>query len=113
MPLGSRYSANSTGGVTYGNNVLYSIITLAAQEISGVASLAGKGVLADTFDGVVNVDVFINVTNKVCCTEVAFRVQENIKRSVDSMTNYKTGTVNVNVMGLVFDGEGELEPSGL
>ena len=33
-----------SSGVTYGHNVLRSIIRLAAQEISGVESVCGRGV---------------------------------------------------------------------
>jgi len=84
--------------------VLLSIITHAVREISGVSSLAGKGARADIFDGkTANIDVFINVEVKVCCTDVAYRVQENIKNAVETMTEYKTGVININIMGLTFD----------
>ncbi|MCL2798554.1 MAG: Asp23/Gls24 family envelope stress response protein [Firmicutes bacterium] len=104
MALRSRYNANSTGDVTYGNKVLLSIISFAVREISGVTSLAGKGARADVFGGkTANIDIFINVDAKVCCTDVAFRVQENVKSAVETMTEFKTGVINVNIMGLSFD----------
>ncbi len=103
MPLGSRYSANSQGYIKYGNKELLSIIKLAAREIAGVAGLAGKGARTFVSGNTVSVDVYLNITAKVSCTDVAFRVQENIKRSVETMTSYKTGIVNVNIMGVVFD----------
>jgi uncharacterized alkaline shock family protein YloU len=103
LPIGSRYGVNSTGRVTYGNKVLFSIISLAVEEITGVAGLFGKGIRVDVNNRVVSVDVYITVTAKVSCTDVAFRVQENVKRSVESMTEYKTDIVNVNIMGLTFD----------
>ena len=34
--------------------------------------------------------------------DVAFRVQENIKSSVESMTEYKVEAVNVHVVGVNF-----------
>ena len=37
------------------------------------------------------------------CADIAFNVQENIKRSIESMTNLKTGTINVNILGVSFD----------
>ena len=94
MPFKSRYNADFTGKVNYGHKVIVSIISLAAQEIRGVAGLQG-----DT----INIDVYIDVIIGFSCAEVAYRVQENVKRSVESMTNLKTGTVNVNVLGVCFD----------
>ena len=35
--------------------------------------------------------------------DVAFRVQENIKSSIESMTDFKAEQINVNVTGVVFD----------
>ena len=104
MALRSRYNANSTGDVTYGNKVLLSIVVFAVREISGVTSLAGKGARAEVMGGkIANIDVFINVDTKVCCTDVAFRVQENVKNAVETMTEYKIGAINVNIMGLSFE----------
>lgn len=95
-------NSNSSGGVTYGNNVLLSMIRLAAQEISGVGSLQGKGVKIDVVGNVVNVDVSINVYYGVSCSDVAFRIQNNIKRNLETSTTYKAGKINVNVVGVEF-----------
>ena len=100
MPLKSRYNANFTGDVTYGRDLIASIIRLAVQEISGVASLQGKGVCTEMTGNEVNVDVFVSVEFGVSCSDVAFRVQENIKRSVETMSKYKVGVINVNILGI-------------
>lgn len=100
MPLKSRYNANFTGDVTYGYNVLSSIIILAVQEIKGVAALSGKGLRTRMIGLTVNVDIFIDVAFGVSCSDVAYRVQENIKRSVETMTEYKVGVININILGL-------------
>lgn len=105
MPLKSRFNTNSTGDVNYGHNVVLSIISLAAQEINGVASLEGKGVRTDYIGDTINVEVYLTVNIGVRCSDVAFRVQENIKRSVETSTKYKVGTVNVNVLGVMFQTE--------
>lgn len=102
MPFKSRYNSDSTGEVSYGHNVVTSIVALAAQEIKGVSGLQGKGIRTETIAGTINVDVFIDVCIGVKCADVAFRVQENIKRSVETMTKYKVGVVNVNIMGVSF-----------
>ncbi len=103
MPFKSRYNADFTGKVNYGHKVVVSIISLAAMEIRGVAGLRGKGIRTDMNGDTINVDVYIDVMIGFSCAEVAYRVQENIKRIVESMTSYKAGTVNVNVLGVCFD----------
>ena len=100
MPLKSRYNANFTGDVTYGRELISSIIRLAVQEINGVASLQGKGIRTEMTGGEVSVDVFVTVEFGVSCSDVAFRVQENVKRSVETMSKYKVGVVNVNILGI-------------
>ena len=107
MPFKSRFNSNFTGDVTYGHNVLMFIVSLAAQEIKGVVGLQGKGIRTETIANTINVDVFINVEIGVKCSDVAFRVQENIKRSVETMTSFKVGVVNVNIMGISFDDKNE------
>lgn len=106
MPLRPRYNSNFSGEVNYGHNVVVKIVSLAVQEIKGVTTLQGKKVRTEVSGDTINVDVYINVAFGVSCSDVAFRVQENIKRSVESMTSYKVGTVNVNILGVEFnDGE--------
>lgn len=100
MPIKNRYNTNFTGNINYGRNLVSSIIVLAVQEINGVSSLQGKGIRTEMIGNTVNVDVFINVEFGVSCSDVAFRVQENIKRSVETMSKYKVGVVNVNILGL-------------
>jgi len=96
-----------SGDTVYGRKVINSIIALAAKEISGVAGLVGKGFRTE-FSGIrVDVDVYVNVCDGVNCPEVAFRVQENIKRNVESMTAFKVGAINVNILGVMFKGESE------
>lgn len=91
-----------SGDVTYGNHVLLSIIKLATQEISGVGSLQGKGVKMEVVGNTVNVAVNINVYYGVSCSDVAFRIQNNIKRSIETSTTFKVGRIDVNVLGVEF-----------
>ena len=107
MPFKSRFNSDFTGEVTYGHNVVMSIVGLAAQENKGVVGLQGKGIRTETIGNTINVDVFVNVEFGVKCSDVAFRVQENIKRSVETMTSFKVGVVNVNIMGVSFEEKNE------
>lgn len=105
--------------VTYKKKVIFSIVSLATQEINGIASISrnytsmvkglvnkkyNKGIIID-FDknGKVNISVFVNVKFGYPVKDVAFRVQENIKQSVESMTEYKVGLINVNVVSVTFN----------
>ena len=111
------------GSVSYKQHVVLSIVKLATQEISGVASLSAvgvptlkrmffknyqRGIMIDFVDNNVYVDVFINVLFGYSVKDVAFRVQENIKSSIESMTEFKVDTINVNVMGVVFSASDEV-----
>ena len=104
--------------VTYKKKVVVSIVSLATQEINGIASISrnsvsplksilnkniNRGIIVD-FDqnDRVSISVFVNVKFGYSVKDVAFRVQENIKSSVESMTEYKVSAVNVEVVGVTF-----------
>lgn len=98
-----QYSSDFVGNINYGAKVIDSIISLATLEIRGIESLQGKKVNIEKNGDILNIDVFVKVSYTVACSEVACKVQENIKRSVESMTNYKTNVINVNVLSVSFD----------
>ena len=106
--------------VTYKKNVVISIVSLATQEIYGVASISrnsvsviksalskhiNRGIIVDFENNNNNamIDVFVNVKFGYSVKDVAFRVQENIKSSVESMTEFKVTAVNVHVVGVTFN----------
>ena len=112
-------TSNSKGVVTYNKNILLSIINLAAKEISGVASLCSnfsgsflkkffsnnyyEGVkVTHSKDGII-VDVYLNVYANYRVTDVAFKVQENIKNSILSMVDTSIHSINVRVMNVEFN----------
>ena len=104
--------------VTYKKNVVISIVSLATQEINGIASISrnsvsaiksalskniNRGIIVEfDKDNKVTIDVFVNVKFGYSVKDVAFRVQENIKQSVESMTEYKIANINVQVVGVTF-----------
>ena len=107
----------SKDNVTYKKNVVMSIVSLATQEINGVASLSrnavsgiksafskniNRGIIINFEDNKAHIDVFINVVFGYSVRDVSFRVQENIKSSVESMTEFKVGSVNVHIVGVKF-----------
>lgn len=103
--------------LTYKKNVVMSIVSLAAQEINGVSSISrssvsllksalskniSRGIVIDFDENVVHIDVYLNLKFGYSVKDVAFRVQENIKSSVESMTEYKVGKVNVHIVSVNF-----------
>ena len=105
--------------ITYRKKVIFSIVSLATQEINGVDSISrnsvsvfkrafdknmNKGIIV-TYDKnhKVNIDVFINVKFGYSVKDVSFRVQENIKQSIESMTEDKVGQINVHIVGVIFN----------
>lgn len=109
------------GSVSYKKSVVLSVINLSTKEISGVASFnAGvsffkrlfsknysHGVRLEYDQNKVYIDVFLNIYFGFSVNDVAFKVQENIKKSVESMTEFKVEVVNVHVLGVVFDPDQE------
>lgn len=106
------------GSVSYKRNVVLSIVNLATQEINGIAGLSGdgvgtlkkvfdknyhKGVIIEFVENSVYVDVYVNVLFGYSVKDVAFRVQENVKSSIESMTEFKVDAINVHVCGVVFN----------
>ena len=109
--------------LSYKRNVVFSIVNLATQEINGIAGLSvegvnsfkkvfdknyHKGVLIEFVENSVYVDVYVNVLFGYSVKDVAFRVQENVKSSIESMTDFKVEKINVHVMGVVFNAGDEI-----
>ena len=100
--MSAKRSNLFSSGITYGHNVLRSIIRLAAQEISGVESVCGRGVRCYIVDDTIDADVYIEVNSEGSCSDIAYKVQNNIKKLVETMTNYKMGVINVNIISVKF-----------
>ncbi len=113
-----QMNSSGHGRVSYNKAILLSIINLSAKEISGVASLCanfggfslGKVFSSNYYEGVkiaqtkdgLNIDVYINVYSNYNVSDVACRVQENIKNSIISMTEMPVKNINVHVLGVEF-----------
>ena len=113
----SNIKKQAKGNVTYGSNIVLSVINLATKEIAGVSSIVTKfsstlkrwfsnnyyeGVKVTYNKNAMNVDVYINVCFGYNVTEVAYRVQENIKNSLSGMIDIKINCINVHVLGVEF-----------
>lgn len=108
------------GKVSYQRSVVMQIIDLACKEIAGVASFAvgvksairgvvskrfKKGIYLNFTEDGIETTVYLNALFGHSVSEVAYRVQENIKKSVESMTEYKMKKINVIIVGVSFQAE--------
>lgn len=123
MSLIDRNVNNTKGNVTCNKNILLSVINLAAKEISGVSSLSNdfgsaikKWFSNNYYEGVkisydnqdnMTVDVYLNVIYGYNVSEIAYRVQENIKNSLSAMIDIDINKINVHVLDVEFPKEEE------
>ena len=107
----------SNDGIKIANDVVAVIAGVAVSEVPGVASMAGgfaggisevlsgkknlsKGIKVDTDEKEVKIDVNIIVEYGARIPDVAFEIQNKVKKSVESMTGLKVEEVNVHVQGV-------------
>ena len=115
-----KVSLHKGGKVSYKRSVVIQIIELAAKEIAGVASFAVnaksaiKGIVSKKYKKGIDLNfteegiettVYLNALFGHSVSDVAYRVQENIKKSVESMTEYKVLKINVIIVGVAFQAE--------
>ncbi|MBQ8908910.1 MAG: Asp23/Gls24 family envelope stress response protein [Clostridia bacterium] len=116
----TKTTLQKKGKVEIDRDILLSIINLAAKEINGVESLTNEElpllrrmskkksegvVIKFDVNGTLNVDVYIRVYIGYSVPDIAYRVQENIKNSLNSMVGIKPGKINVHVCGVAVDEE--------
>ena len=108
---------NSNDGIKIANDVIAVIAGVAVSEVPGVASMSGgfaggitevlsgkknlsKGIKVDSDEKEVKIDVNIIVEYGSRIPDVAFEIQNRVKKSVENMTGLKVAEVNVHVQGV-------------
>lgn len=120
-----RTEYNEIGAIRIADEVVGIIAGLAATEISGVTGMSGglvggiaellgkknlsKGVKVEVGEREAAVDLFIIVEYGVKIPDVALKVQENVKRAIESMTGLDVVEVNIHVQGVGFAPENKEE----
>ena len=116
------------GTIRIADDVVAFIAGLAATEVDGVSAMSGgfaggiaevlgrrnlsKGVKVEVGAEEAKVDLHIVVKYGVRIPDVAWGIQENVKRAIEQMTGLRVLQVNVHVQGVSFpakekDGERE------
>ena len=110
-------SENTENGIEISNDVIAVIAGVAVSEVQGVASMSGgfaggitevlsgkknmaKGTKVDKTENTAKIDVNIIVEYGSRIPDVAFEIQNRVKKSVESMTGFKVEEVNVHVQGV-------------
>ena len=109
--------ATEDNGIRISDDVVSVIAGVAVSEVSGVAGMAGgfAGGISEVFSGKKNmskgikvevgeketkIDVNIIVEYGVRIPDVAFEIQNRVKKAVETMTGLKVLEVNVHVQGV-------------
>ncbi|MGI5870831.1 MAG: Asp23/Gls24 family envelope stress response protein [Bacillota bacterium] len=122
----SRYENEETGLTYIANEVIAIIAGIAASEVKGVAGMSGgvvdgiaellkkknmsKGVKVEVGEKEVAVDLYVIIEYGTKIPDVAYTIQQNVAKAIESMTGKKVVEVNVHIQGLSFRSEEEEEP---
>jgi len=99
------------------DDVVASIAGIAVSEVPGVFSMAGglaggisevfsgkkslsKGIKVEVGEKETKIDVNIIVEYGVRIPDIAFEIQNRVKKAVETMTGLKVSSVNINVQGI-------------
>lgn len=110
---GFKIKEDKLGEVKIADEVVAIIAGLASTEVEGVSSMAGnitnelvsklgmknlsKGIRVDLSDGVVRVDVALNIAYGYAIPDVSAKVQEKVKSAIENMTGLDVSGVNVRI----------------
>lgn len=99
------------GKIVYNAGIVQNIVALAVAEVEGtVPSQAKKGGISLFLekDGIY-VDVSVVVKYGYNVPELAYRIQQTVKQSVENMTHFKVAQVDVHIQDVIFCEEAPLE----
>ena len=100
-----KYNPNGQKGkITYSADIVSGIVVLSLQETEGIELVPSKNKGIKLYfekEGIfVDISVIAHYGYKV--PELAFRIQQNIKQMVESMTKYRIAKVDVHIQSVVF-----------
>lgn len=110
-----------SGQITYANEVIATIVSVATTEVDGISGIAGSGSLSGILakgktprgvkvdmDGQdVNIDVSVTVDYGIPIQKVGRNAQENVRKSIESMTGLHVEKVDMHVVGVSFEKENQ------
>ena len=93
-----------SGKVVYNAGIVYNIVALAVAEVEGAMPVQGKksGISLYLEKDGIYADVSVVVKYGYNVPELAYRIQQSVKQSVENMTDYKVAQVDVHIQDVVF-----------
>lgn len=110
----TQKNLDSYGKVIFADEVVATIAGLAAVEVQGVASMSSgiiekfgkkspsRGVKVEVGEKEAAIDLYVIVEYGVRIPEVAWNIQENVKKAVEMMTGLNVVEVNIYIQGVNF-----------
>lgn len=113
-------STTENDDIQIANDVISTIAKVAVTGVSGVYAMAGgivggisdvlsgkknstKGIKVELVENEAKIDVNIIVQYGVRIPDVAFEIQNRVKKEVETMTGLKVARVNIHVQGINLD----------
>lgn len=126
LPLTVDNDMEQGSSITYANEVVATIAGVAAGEVEGIAGMCNvtggilskkannvtRGVKVEIGTEEASVDVYLNVEYGTPIQKAALDVQENVRKSIESMTGLHVVRVDVHVQGVSFEKENSTLTSG-
>ena len=104
---------NQSGKVVYNAGIVHNIVAWAVAEVEGALPLQGKknGISLYLEKDGIYADVSVVVKYGYNVPELAYRIQQSIKQSVENMTRYKVAAVDVHIQDVIFENAQPVEPA--
>ncbi len=118
MTVKDEFIPTELGNIRIADEVVAIVAGLAATEVDGVAGMSGgiaggiaemlgkrnlsKGVKVEVGEKQASIDLYIVVKFGARIPDVAWSIQENVKKAIESMTGLEVIKVNVHVQGVSF-----------
>jgi len=93
-----------SGKVVYNAGIVNGIVEIAVNEVEGAQLVSGKrrGISLYIEKDGIYADISVIVTYGYNVPELAFRIQQSVKQSVENMTKYKVAKIDVHIQDVVF-----------
>jgi uncharacterized alkaline shock family protein YloU len=128
LPLNVEKDIDSTGTITYANEVIAIIAGVATSEVEGIAGMVTSGGLTDILGrnrnitrGVkvelgteeTSVDLYVIIEYGTPIQKAARDAQENVRKAIETMTGLHVVRVDVHVQGVSFEKENKALEKGM
>ena len=109
------------GQITYATEVIATIVSVATTEVEGISGITGnspisgiigkgrmpRGVKVDVNGSHVSVDISVSVDYGIPIQKVGRNCQENVRKSIETMTGLTVDKVDLHVVSVSFEKENQ------